>query len=89
MVWRDSVVVMEGSCGQSGLKARLLHPALWKCVLLVHGVFGSKWVARKDELDHGLNLALSFLILCHLMFKFIIDFDLGQFLFLLLFVRLN
>ena len=87
MVWGDSLVVVEGSCGQSGLKVRLLHPTLWECVLLVHVMFGSEWVARKDKFDHGLDLALSFLILSYLMFNIITD--LGQFLFLLFFVRFD
>ena len=85
MVWGNSLVVVEG--GQSGLKVRLLHPTLWECVLLVHVMFGSEWVAREDKFDHGLDLALSFLILSHLMFNIITD--LGQFLFLLFFVRFD
>ena len=87
MVRGDSLVVVEGGCGQSGLKVRLLHPTLWECVLLVYVMFGSEWVARKDKFDHGLDLALSFLILSYLMFNIITD--LGQFLFLLFFVRFD
>ena len=87
MVRGDSVVIMEGSCGQAGLKVRLLHPTLWECFLLVYVMFGSERVAREDELDHGLDLALSFLILSYLMLNIITD--LGQFLFLLFFVRFD
>ena len=87
MVRGDSVFVMEGLCGQPGLKARLLHPALWECVLLVHAGFGPERITRKDELNHCLDLALGFLILNHLIFHFITD--LGQFLFLLLLMRFD
>ena len=87
MVWGDPVIVVEGGCGQSGLKVRLLHPTLRECVLLVYVMFGSEWVAREDKFDHGLDLALSFLILSYLMFNIITD--LGQFLFLLFFVRFD
>ena len=90
VVWAYTMIVVEGGCSQPGLKARLLHSTLWKCVLLVHVRFGSKWVTWKDELNHRLYLALSFLILHHLMlFDHLLITDLGQFLFLLFLVRLD
>ena len=63
-----TILIVEGGSSHSGLKARLLHPTLWKSVLLILVLFRSEWVARENELNHCLDFALGFLVFNHLMF---------------------